>query len=162
MLTRRECRVLSIKTFVHFKYNIDIDLVFYVRVRACIKRVTGKQPLDSRGKQPCKHVLPSLQISLMFNCKPSSKPYNSSRANYLFTMLLLLSYLICLVAIGYSITRYRGRIHRVELNITGAIFAFSIFCRRRILHVQLTNVDSVLKHCHMVQFFLQLATQFYS
>ncbi|XP_028413133.1 transmembrane channel-like protein 7 [Dendronephthya gigantea] len=47
------------------------------------------------------------KIGLMYNCKPSSKPYNSSRANYLFTMLLLLSYLICLVAIGYSITRIK-------------------------------------------------------
>ncbi|XP_046854869.1 transmembrane channel-like protein 7 isoform X2 [Xenia sp. Carnegie-2017] len=47
------------------------------------------------------------KIGLMFSCKPSSKPYNSSRANYLFTMLLLLSYLICLVAIGYAVTRIK-------------------------------------------------------
>ena len=47
MLTRRECRVLFIKTFVHFKCNIEIDLDFYVRVRTCVKRVTGKQALLS-------------------------------------------------------------------------------------------------------------------
>ena len=44
MLTRKECLVPSIEKFVHFRYNIDIDLDFYVRVRTCVKRVTGKQP----------------------------------------------------------------------------------------------------------------------
>ena len=33
------------KTIVHFKCNIEMDLEFYVRVRTCEKRVTGKQPL---------------------------------------------------------------------------------------------------------------------
>ena len=45
MLTHSEYRVLSIKTFVDFKCSIDIDLDFYVRVRTCVNRVTGKQPL---------------------------------------------------------------------------------------------------------------------
>ena len=45
MLTHSEYRVLSIKTFVDLKCNIETDLDFYVRVRACVKRVTGKQPL---------------------------------------------------------------------------------------------------------------------
>ena len=40
MLTPRE-----FKTFLHFKSYIEMDLVFYVRVGACKKRVTGKQPL---------------------------------------------------------------------------------------------------------------------
>ena len=44
MLTRSECRILSNKTFVHLKCNIEIDLDFYVRVRTCENRVTGKQP----------------------------------------------------------------------------------------------------------------------
>ena len=43
MLNRRELWILSIKTFVHFKYNIRLDLDFYVRVRTCKKRVSGKQ-----------------------------------------------------------------------------------------------------------------------
>ena len=34
------------KTIVHFKCNIEMDLEFYVRVRTCEKRVTEKQPLD--------------------------------------------------------------------------------------------------------------------
>ena len=33
------------KTFVHFKCSIKMDLDFYVSVRTCKKRVTGKQPL---------------------------------------------------------------------------------------------------------------------
>ena len=32
------------KTFVCFKYNIEMDLDFYVRVCTCKKRLTGKQP----------------------------------------------------------------------------------------------------------------------
>ena len=32
------------KTIVQFKYNIEIDLEFCVRVLTCEKRVTGKQP----------------------------------------------------------------------------------------------------------------------
>ena len=44
MLTRSECWIPSIETFVHLKCNIEIDLDFYVRVRTCEKRVTGKQP----------------------------------------------------------------------------------------------------------------------
>ena len=44
MLTHSEYQVLSIKSFVDFKCNIDIDLDFYVRVRTCVKRETGKQP----------------------------------------------------------------------------------------------------------------------
>ena len=47
MLNRRESWILSIKTFVHCKCNIKMDLDFYVRVRTCKKRVTGKQPLES-------------------------------------------------------------------------------------------------------------------
>ena len=43
MLTRSEYRVLSIKTFVDFKCNIDIDSDLYVRVRTSVKRVAGKQ-----------------------------------------------------------------------------------------------------------------------
>ena len=44
MLTRGEC----CKTFTHFKCNIEIDLDFYVRARTCEKRVTGKQPEQSK------------------------------------------------------------------------------------------------------------------
>ena len=51
MLTRRECRVRSINTFVPLKCNIDIDLDFHVRVRTCVKRVTGKQPSELRHEQ---------------------------------------------------------------------------------------------------------------
>ena len=35
------------KTLVHFKYNIEMDLDFYVRVRRCKKRVTGTQPEEA-------------------------------------------------------------------------------------------------------------------
>ena len=42
MPTHRECGILSIKTFVDFKCNIETDLDFYVRVRTCEKRVTVK------------------------------------------------------------------------------------------------------------------------
>ena len=48
MLTRRECLILSMKTIVHFKCNIEMDLDFYVRVRTCEKRLTGKQPLEKK------------------------------------------------------------------------------------------------------------------
>ena len=44
MQNRRECWILSIKTFVYFKCNIEMDWDFYVRVGTCKKRVTGKQP----------------------------------------------------------------------------------------------------------------------
>ena len=50
MLTRNECWIFSIKTFIHFKCNIEIDLDFYVRVRTCEKRVTGKRPLKAGKK----------------------------------------------------------------------------------------------------------------
>ena len=43
MLNRRECQTLSIKTFVHFKCNIEVDLDFYVRVRTCEKRGAVKK-----------------------------------------------------------------------------------------------------------------------
>ena len=44
MLNRRECWILTIKTFVYFKCNIEMDLDFYESVRTCKKRVTEKQP----------------------------------------------------------------------------------------------------------------------
>ena len=44
MLNRRKWGILSIKTFVHFKCNIRMDLDFYLRVRTCKKRVNRKQP----------------------------------------------------------------------------------------------------------------------
>ena len=54
MLTRRACYVFFIKAFVHFKYNIDIDLDFYARVLTCVKRATGKQPLERKcGRDSC-------------------------------------------------------------------------------------------------------------
>ena len=49
MLNRRECWILSIKTFVYFEYNIEMDLDFHVRVCTSKKRVTGKQPLVEVG-----------------------------------------------------------------------------------------------------------------
>ena len=47
MLNRTECWILTIKTFVYFKCNIEMDLDFYVRVRTCKERITGKQLWDS-------------------------------------------------------------------------------------------------------------------
>ena len=46
------------------------------------------------------------QVSLIHNCKPSSEPYRGSRSNYFFTLLLLLTFLLCSVAVGWGITRY--------------------------------------------------------
>ena len=43
MLIRWECWILSLETIVRLKCNIEMDLEFYVRVRTCEKRVTGKQ-----------------------------------------------------------------------------------------------------------------------
>ena len=45
MLTRRECWILSIETFVYFKFNIEIDLDFYVRVRTVWKTRNWKAAL---------------------------------------------------------------------------------------------------------------------
>eukprot|EP00795_Rhopilema_esculentum_P009085 gene9085-16739_t len=45
------------------------------------------------------------KISLMFNCKPASKPYQGSRNNYFFTLLLLLTFLLCVLGVGWGLTR---------------------------------------------------------
>jgi len=47
------------------------------------------------------------KISLMFNCKPSTQPYQGARSNYFFTLLLLLTYLLCTVAVGWGLTRIK-------------------------------------------------------
>ena len=48
---------------------------------------------------------PSLKVALMYNNKPSDKVYQGTRSNYLFTVLLLISFLMCLIAVGWGITR---------------------------------------------------------
>lgn len=48
---------------------------------------------------------PSLKVALMHNNKPSDKVYQGTRSNYLFTVLLLISFLMCLIAVGWGITR---------------------------------------------------------
>eukprot|EP00794_Sanderia_malayensis_P009100 gene9100-10072_t len=45
------------------------------------------------------------KISLMFNCKQSTKPYQGARSNYIFTLVLLLTFLLCVVGVGWGITR---------------------------------------------------------
>ncbi|KAL9956729.1 hypothetical protein ACROYT_G038252 [Oculina patagonica] len=47
------------------------------------------------------------KVALMYNNKPSDKVYQGTRSNYLFTVLLLISFLMCLVAVGWGITRVR-------------------------------------------------------
>lgn len=47
------------------------------------------------------------KVSLMYNNEPSQKIYQGTRSNYLFTVLLLISFLMCLVAVGWGITRVR-------------------------------------------------------
>lgn len=47
------------------------------------------------------------KLSLMFNNKPSSQPYQGARSNYFFTLLLLLTFLLCAVAVGWGITRIK-------------------------------------------------------
>ncbi|PFX22961.1 transmembrane channel-like protein 7 [Stylophora pistillata] len=47
------------------------------------------------------------KVALMFNNKPSDKVYQGTRSNYLFTVLLLISFLMCLIAVGWGITRVR-------------------------------------------------------
>jgi len=45
------------------------------------------------------------KTSLLYNCKPSSQPYQGARSNYFFTLLLLLTFLLCTVAVGWALTR---------------------------------------------------------
>ncbi|XP_065659674.1 transmembrane channel-like protein 7 isoform X3 [Hydra vulgaris] len=45
------------------------------------------------------------KISLIYNCKQSSTSYQGARSNYFFTLLLLLSFLMCTVAVGWGLTR---------------------------------------------------------
>jgi len=45
------------------------------------------------------------KISLMYNCKPSSKPYQGARNNYFFTLLLLLTFLMCVFGVGWGVTK---------------------------------------------------------
>ncbi|XP_058971095.2 transmembrane channel-like protein 7 [Pocillopora verrucosa] len=47
------------------------------------------------------------KVALMYNNKPSDKVYQGTRSNYLFTVLLLISFLMCLIAVGWGITRVR-------------------------------------------------------
>lgn len=47
------------------------------------------------------------KVALMYNNKPSDKVYQGTRSNYLFTVLLLISFLMCLVAVGWGVTRVR-------------------------------------------------------
>ena len=47
----------------------------------------------------------SVKVALMYNNKPSDKVYQGTRSNYLFTVLLLISFLMCLVAVGWGVTR---------------------------------------------------------
>ncbi|XP_066917366.1 transmembrane channel-like protein 7 isoform X1 [Clytia hemisphaerica] len=47
------------------------------------------------------------KISLMLNCKPSSQPYQGARSNYFFTLLLLLTFLLCSFAVGWGLTRIK-------------------------------------------------------
>ena len=60
MLNRREWRILSIKTFFHFKCNIRMDLDFHVRIHTCKKRVSAKQPQDCRLQQTANVMTKSL------------------------------------------------------------------------------------------------------
>ncbi|KAK3756000.1 hypothetical protein QZH41_013187 [Actinostola sp. cb2023] len=46
------------------------------------------------------------KVSLMYNNKPSNRPYQGARSNYLFTVLLLITFFMCLVAVGWGITKY--------------------------------------------------------
>ncbi|KXJ26662.1 transmembrane channel-like protein 7 [Exaiptasia diaphana] len=51
------------------------------------------------------------KVSLMYNNKPSNRPYQGARSNYLFTVLLLITFFMCLVAVGWGITRVRPSCH---------------------------------------------------
>ncbi|EDO48330.1 predicted protein [Nematostella vectensis] len=46
------------------------------------------------------------KLSLMYNNKPSDQPYQGARSNYLFTVLLLITFFTCLIAVGWGITRW--------------------------------------------------------
>jgi len=47
------------------------------------------------------------KISLMYNCKSSSKSFQGARSNYFITLLLLLTFLLCTVAIGYGVAQMK-------------------------------------------------------
>ena len=47
------------------------------------------------------------KISLIFNCKSSSKSFQGARSNYFITLLLLLTFLMCTVAIGYGVAQVK-------------------------------------------------------
>ncbi|XP_031555881.1 transmembrane channel-like protein 7 [Actinia tenebrosa] len=56
------------------------------------------------------------KVSLIYNNKPSNKPYQGARSNYLFTVLLLITFFMCLVAVGWGITKVRPSCHGPFLN----------------------------------------------
>lgn len=56
------------------------------------------------------------KTSLIYNNKPSEKPYQGARSNYLFTMLLLLTFVLCLVGVGWGVTKVHPSCHGAFSN----------------------------------------------
>ena len=86
MLNRREPGILSIKTFVHCKCNIKMDLDFYVRVRTSKKRVTGKQPLRNRNftsRTRLKNTKQQSFLSSRISLAPAPVPQKCGHARWL-------------------------------------------------------------------------------
>jgi hypothetical protein len=51
------------------------------------------------------------KISLVYNCKPSNDTYRGGRTNYFFTLLLILTFLLANVAIGFGMTKVPTSCH---------------------------------------------------
>ncbi|KAJ7371092.1 Transmembrane channel-like [Desmophyllum pertusum] len=75
------------------------------------------------------------KVALMYNNKPSDKVYQGTRSNYLFTVLLLISFLMCLVGVGWGITRVRP-------SCQGPFSNFNCDADARIISVLSNEIDS--------------------
>lgn len=75
------------------------------------------------------------KVALMYNNKPSDKVYQGTRSNYLFTVLLLISFLMCLIAVGWGITRVRP-------SCQGPFSNANCDANKRIFNVLSTEIDS--------------------
>ena len=89
MLKHRACCIFFIKTFVHFKCNIKMDVNFYVRLDfliTCKNAVTGKQP---SFKLFFHYLYYSLLLRYLFRNFLKRTRSTFFQLNFLFTEMLL-------------------------------------------------------------------------
>lgn len=66
------------------------------------------------------------KVSLMHNNKLPDRPYKSAKSNFTFTLLLLLSFFMCIAIVGWAITRLPpstcGPFSNIPCNVDATIF----------------------------------------